>query len=1125
MDYSLINVYEKDKFILRSNTQNRQFPFIKYSGDNYDELVSIITSASPNTIIPPPQKLKLGGLYTYSGKDYRLKCIPIIDVRCIIASYPYLVLDDGECIQLAMDYLQAEAYLKENRHHKVFAYENILATYKYNPEHSSFIMYDRSHPNGFPINGLFSSYEWFICGDDGANRITSNLKPIYTKVLHSVDFRPDFGDVVYRIGRLMHRINQELSIQGRPILFSETWESQDRRKTLKKTCHHNEHFKSFIEALYLIIFEETKGESPLNTSALGEIANEPFIQTVSTLYNYYEHGRDSKERPISVIFQKYLEHNLGPDSPDEYIQLQDGLLADFYSFVQSIIRSIKERITIVGIIRLDENGNLYCGKAILPHSYDVYLGCQCEIVTLSKNMDENAIKYPYYSDVINSVSLKRTATIKKDEEGTVYIDKFIVKDSSDDRLGKKADIELIRPFVKPKGNYLGEVLEYTLLDEKVDQVSEDIRWDEVIERRWKKKRSLDDFIFVKEANLSELYERICQSLANYENDKPELFCETSRRPLERALKEVYYIIEKKPIPEYVGDRIGNLRIMLPEELYPFSVHEALSQYNKLVRQYNHDDSFPPPERWNRDAEECYRLMYLCFKWVASFRHVHDEYFEEHEPIDYEQKLIERFVAKSDLPQFNSVENCQMPDYEAECLTTLGVVERYKESLKLDLTAIYQDVFEKSLHTFENTAGILEGITLLDKEAIESLSHLSSLREFIPKVIATRHVCSYFSTIHPILLRESWDPSEVANKEYSGANLKLEQLYQGLHAINLYASKIVIGKLSVDELARNNLCRILDDGSRKAASSFYKAVNELPEGDKQILNNIGNFRRFIIIRDRGLLFNAKNKALEIFSSRKSANFDIKACVIDFCNNIDEIISSILIELYDAKISSNWDNLFEFEHNYITNILEAKEAQPYLDVLRKQGHIRTEEKVIALPSRPDISKNKGITISNAPFTNNQREYHYSLPEDLFDGKVDYMHEYIPGLKNCLKTLDVFGPIFNYILRIGKVTQDEEAGALLRVFTGYPVEKASTRAKWESDYHILFYIVKYMFTSKTLYVKMRECIDITYPSDEERQKAERSPSSYAERISGNDAPYIIETLSRLSSVFPRPETPITD
>ena len=71
----------------------------------------------------------------------------------------------------------------------------------------------------------------------------------------------------------------------------------------------------------------------------------------------------------------------------------------------------------------------------------------------------------------------------------------------------------------------------------------------------------------------------------------------------------------------------------------------------------------------------------------------------------------------------------------------------------------------------------------------------------------------------------------------------------------------------------------------------------------------------------------------------------------------------------------------------------------------------------------------------------------------------------------------------------------------------------------------LVKYMFTPKKSYVKMRECIDIYYPSDDERKRAENKPSSYAERISGDNSFYIKETLYRLSSVFPIPPEPVTD
>lgn len=182
-------------------------------------------------------------------------------------------------------------------------------------------------------------------------------------------------------------------------------------------------------------------------------------------------------------------------------------------------------------------------------------------------------------------------------------------------------------------------------------------------------------------------------------------------------------------------------------------------------------------------------------------------------------------------------------------------------------------------------------------------------------------------------------------------------------------------------------------------------------------------------------------------------------------------------------------------------------------------------IAYHNSNTLDKHKNTLDRNVSQTVESKSFHYALQDGLFDGVVDTNNQYIPGLKRELRDHDLFERLFNFILQLGGITSSEEAGALLRSFTGYPVENASQRAKWETDYHILYYLVKYMFTPKKSYVSMSQCIDIYYPSDDEKRKAEKSPSSYAERISGDDAPYIIETLSRLSSVFPRPETPIAD
>ena len=211
----------------------------------------------------------------------------------------------------------------------------------------------------------------------------------------------------------------------------------------------------------------------------------------------------------------------------------------------------------------------------------------------------------------------------------------------------------------------------------------------------------------------------------------------------------------------------------------------------------------------------------------------------------------------------------------------------------------------------------------------------------------------------------------------------------------------------------------------------------------------------------------------------------------------VISS-LIDVYDVILKFGRLDALSFENRFLDEFVRWLNIRPFIE---KYGR-----KTISVT--PDVPGESVVSLS--------KDYHFVLPEDLFTGKVDTIHVFIPGLKNALKDNEVFEPLFNYILRIGGICSDEEAGALLRVFTGYPVENASDKAKWETDYHILYYLVKHMFAAKGAYAKMMECIDISYPSEAERKKAEKAPSSYADRISGADASSILETLSRLSKVF---------
>jgi hypothetical protein len=466
MDYSELNIYNKDKFVLRSEIRKMQFPFIRYNGSNYTDLVSFITSASPNTKIPAAKKLKVGELYSFSRRQFRFIPVPIRDLRFVIASNPYLVISEEEILPLALEYQQAVDYLKENRHHKLFAYEDILATYKYFPEYDSFKMFDRTHPKGVVLKELPKFTDWYIGGDDEVNHMWCSMKVIKKEALHMVDARPDFEDVVDIIDSVKYSINKSLHVQGRHIMFNVNWEDYARRRTLKHTCHNVHEFKSFISALYTIVFDETVSES------FGEFANESIVRIVEELHSHYDLGKNiapsrNNDWPFSInqIFQIYLEHNLGPQEPDDYSKLQEGILIDFHAFVEKIFESIREKMKIVGTICQDDFGNIYCGKALLHQKFKCYCGCKCEITTYTKNVDDSLEQFQYYCDSLNSVAINQTGVISQDEEGTFYLGNFIFNDSVADQLGEQVQIRLIQPFDWPRGQYLGEVLDYIRTEE------------------------------------------------------------------------------------------------------------------------------------------------------------------------------------------------------------------------------------------------------------------------------------------------------------------------------------------------------------------------------------------------------------------------------------------------------------------------------------------------------------------------------------------------------------------------------------------------------------------------------------------------------------------------------------
>lgn len=638
-----------------------------------------------------------------------------------------------------------------------------------------------------------------------------------------------------------------------------------------------------------------------------------------------------------------------------------------------------------------------------------------------------------------------------------------------------------------------------------------------------KKRSLDDFVFVKEAGFHELYNTLESAVSVYDEDHLKLFCQQCRFPLEQALEDGANIAGIEGIPKFAGDRIGRLGALFTSSkernfLFPDSCKDSFSTLNRTVCKYLHNQGQPSSDKWNGDAQLCYKnLVYICH-WLVWFKGSFQKFIECHGPIDFKTALDEYTATRRRLPEIASIANRLLPGYDDLIESAIDENDAFKRALQRDLKSLYDMYYGKAQEVCNDF------LDTIDEQLIEadhfsssigaSLAKTKQLIGLLPRVAAVRHIYSYFSVVYPILFHTSWSPKEISHLPFSGKRLSAEEIYSGLANSNSFVVKVLLNKLECPLSAKEGLLKKYEE---RASGGFADALKKL-SCDISSLHDFANFLPYLLRRDYGLLQRPKeasewlNDSEVIFTIPHPLYVDREPVLLDspslepsdkrnhdllllVSNRVGAGISSFISVLMTRFGIPYGERFFSYAQEYIDAIFEVPETGSVMEELM------------------------GVTSIDL------KAYHYPLPDGLFNGAVDTVHEYIPGLKNELKDKEKFALLFDYILRIGGICTDQEAGALLRAFTGYPVENAKEKAKWGTDYHIVYYLVKYMFTPKKSYVKMRECIDIYYPSDDERQRAEKSPSSYAERIGGDDAPSIIETLHRLSDVFPKPEEPVTN
>jgi hypothetical protein len=469
-NFDLLNVYKQKKFTVYSAIRNKQFRFIRYTGDNYEEIKSYINEISPNTSIWKEETLKVGVLYGYSGRTSQFLSVWEQNIRTVIASNPYLIDDLGEPISLALNNEEATEYLKIKKTNRVFCYEDMLASFYYDPKEKLFFAVDKNHPKGISFSSLPDNREWYIGTRDNIHSVHYTINVRYQHTLHIVDFKIAFEGLVEEIEKLKYDINELLYKKNNSCMFKASWENYIRRKTLSTICLNEYLFEDFISVVYKTLYEETKNVKGTRAT-LGSFANDKFVEIVGELRHHYAHGNSeyiqSKSIPISQIYLKYLKIEIGPQCPEDFVSMQSGIIDDLIIFLKQIYDYTLNSSAIIDTINEDYYDNLYCGKVALPKHFSIYKGLVCRIKIYKANENADTQQYfPYYSSNVDYIETKYEGTIEINEKGEFCCQDYKITNQSYHKEGRRLLITKIRPYgdLFDDTNLRGVVIECSFVD-------------------------------------------------------------------------------------------------------------------------------------------------------------------------------------------------------------------------------------------------------------------------------------------------------------------------------------------------------------------------------------------------------------------------------------------------------------------------------------------------------------------------------------------------------------------------------------------------------------------------------------------------------------------------------------
>lgn len=456
MDYKELDIFQKEKFQLYSKTRDRHFRFIRYNGRNYDEIVSFIHGLSPNTEIWPEERLKVGTLYNYSGRDYKMGYVDRTNLRGVIVNNPFIICENGQEIPLALNRDEAVSYLSLSSKHAVFCPQKALATFKMDLNDGKLYEYSKDHPKGIDREKLPLD-EFYICSEP-VKDFSYNAE--FDIDRHELIITYQFKNLVENFEKTKYYINR-LCIQSRhKLIFEPTWDNWKTRYVLSQPCLNSWDLMDVLKRLHSMVFDDMGDRKQLDAIKIG---NHPFVKDLKDFFDYFVLGK-MKSETVEKKLLLYYNSTDRPACANDFENLQKGLYEDFRIFLNEIFARLNESKSKTVIIQQDDNGNVHNRDIQFADYLSEYKGCMCTFSHFKRNNNIES-GYDYYCDKVDYVEIKEEGVIQVDSDSNLFLGKYLIPKKWGFKEGESIKITQIRPN-KKQSPYKGIAVEYDRQDIK-----------------------------------------------------------------------------------------------------------------------------------------------------------------------------------------------------------------------------------------------------------------------------------------------------------------------------------------------------------------------------------------------------------------------------------------------------------------------------------------------------------------------------------------------------------------------------------------------------------------------------------------------------------------------------------